>query len=85
LSYAPEEKSLPGVYIGAKSLQPDLNEYFEIEILDCGASADIAVGLVPNNHPLDQLPGFVANSVGYHAGDGRLGHGLNLNSNCLMN
>lgn len=76
LSYAPEEKSLPGVYICAKSLQPDLNEYFEIEILECGPSADIAIGLVPTNHPLDQLPGFVANSVGYHAGDGRiyLGH-----------
>lgn len=80
LSYAPEEKQMPGVYICAKPLQPDSNDYFEIEVLDCGSSgtngSDIAVGLVPYNHPLDQLPGFVAGSVGYHAADGRiyLGH-----------
>lgn len=76
LSYALDEKALPGVYICAKALQPELNEYFEIEVIECSAAADIALGLVPNNHPLDQLPGFVANSVGYHAGDGRiyLGH-----------
>lgn len=30
------------------------------------------MGLVPWNHPLDQLPGFVAGSVGYHAGDGKV-------------
>lgn len=76
LSYAPDEKTLPGVYICNKSLHPDLNEYFEVEVLDCGLCGDIAVGLVQTNHPLDQLPGFVAGSVGYHAGDGRiyLGH-----------
>ncbi|CAG2105020.1 unnamed protein product [Medioppia subpectinata] len=76
LSYALDEKSLPGLYIAAKPLEPDLNEYFEIEVIECSSAADIALGLVPNNHPLDQLPGFVANSVGYHAGDGRiyLGH-----------
>src|SRR5882724_8139882 len=71
LSYALDEKSLPGLYIAAKPLQPELNEYFEIEVIECSPSADIALGVVPNNHPLDQLPGFVANSVGYHAGDGR--------------
>ena len=65
LSYALEEKSLPGVYIAAKALQPELNEYFEIEVIECSAAADIALGIVPNNHPLDQMPGFVANSVGY--------------------
>jgi hypothetical protein len=71
LTYGLEEKSLPGVYIAAKALQPELNEYFEIEVIECSPASDIALGLVPNNHPLDQLPGFVANSVGYHAGDGR--------------
>ena len=43
-----------------------------VEVLDSGLSGDIAVGLVPWNHPLDQLPGFVAGSVGYHAGDGKV-------------
>lgn len=71
LSYNSDEKSLPGLYIGAKSLQPEINDYFEVEVLDCGVAGDIAVGLVPVNHPLDQLPGFVAGSVGYNAGDGR--------------
>ncbi|XP_054161506.1 SPRY domain-containing protein 3-like [Oppia nitens] len=76
LSYALDEKSLPGLYVAAKPLEPDFNEYFEIEVLECSSLADIALGLVSNNHPMDQMPGYVANSVGYHAGDGRiyLGH-----------
>lgn len=78
LSYGSDEKNLPGVYIGAKCLnvKQESGDYFEIEVLDSGLCGDIAMGLVPWNHPLDQLPGFIAGSVGYHAGDGKvyLGH-----------
>ena len=76
LSYGLDEKSLPGVYIAAKPLQPELNDYFEIEVIESSSVADIAIGLVSSNHPLDQLPGFVSNSVGYHAGDGRFVHSV---------
>lgn len=78
LSYGSDEKNLPGIYIGAKCLniKADSQNYFEVEILEAGQCGDIAVGLVPWNHPLDQLPGFIAGSVGYHGGDGKvyLGH-----------
>ncbi|KAI1280508.1 SPRY domain-containing protein 3 [Halotydeus destructor] len=78
LSYGPEEKDLPGVHISAESLRvkQDSCDYFEVEILDPGLLCEIAIGVVPWNHPLDQLPGYSAGSVGYHAGDGRvyLGH-----------
>lgn len=79
LSYGPDEKTSPGLYIGAKCLNfrsEQQCDYFEVEVLDTGSSGDIAIGLVPWNHPLDQLPGFIVGSVGYHAGDGKiyLGH-----------
>ncbi|RWS06939.1 SPRY domain-containing protein 3-like isoform X2 [Dinothrombium tinctorium] len=86
LSYAPEEKSLPGLYIGAKPLDPETNDYFEVEIVDCGLSGDIAIGLVSRNHPLDQPPGLVSGSLGYHSGDGKIyfGHqrGTSVASKC---
>ena len=43
-----------------------------VEILDAGVSGEIALGLVPWNHPLDQLPGFNPGSVGYHVGEGKV-------------
>jgi hypothetical protein len=32
--------------------------YFEVEIIDMGQMSAIGVGLVPEDHPLDRLPGW---------------------------
>ncbi|XP_054716959.1 SPRY domain-containing protein 3-like [Uloborus diversus] len=71
ISYAPDDFNHVGMYVAADALKPDRN-YFEIEIIDSGVSGSIAIGLVSAKHPLDQYPGWVCNSIGYHAEDGRL-------------
>lgn len=71
LSYLPDETSHAGIYIAADPLKPEHN-YFEIDIVDAGVLGNIAIGLVSPKHPLDQFPGWVPNSIGYHAGNGRL-------------
>ncbi|KFM80855.1 SPRY domain-containing protein 3, partial [Stegodyphus mimosarum] len=59
------------MYIGAEPLKPDSN-YFEIEIIDSGDTGSIYIGLVSSKHPLDQYPGWVPDSIGFHTGDGML-------------
>lgn len=71
LSYMPDDAENVGVYVAAEPIRPDCN-YFEIEILDSGMIGNMTIGLVSARHPLDQQPGSVPESIGYHAGDGRL-------------
>jgi hypothetical protein len=52
-------------------LSPE-NSYFEVEILDMGIIGAIGIGLVPQRYPLDRQPGWNADSVAYHADDGKL-------------
>ncbi|KAF8771023.1 SPRY domain-containing protein 3-like isoform X1 [Argiope bruennichi] len=71
ISYAPDEFGNVGMYVAAEPLTPERN-YFEIEIVDPGVENNIVVGLVSAKHPLDQYPGWIPDSVGYHVGDGSL-------------
>lgn len=59
-----------GLYVAAELMSPE-KCYFEIEIVDTGEIAAIGIGLVPKNYPLNSQPGWSAQSVGYHADDGR--------------
>lgn len=70
LCYIPDLEGTVGLYVAPEALRVDSN-YFEIEIIDSGLGR-IAIGLVPSKHPLDQYPGWVPESIGYHAGEGRL-------------
>lgn len=85
ISYMPDRHYHVGVYITPSPLSEE-QSYFEVEILDHGANRCIAVGLVPYHYPLNAQPGWRANSVGYHADDGRLykgaGHGTPFGPKC---
>lgn len=52
---------------------PMLN-YYECEILDRGRKCAIGLGFGDKNYPLDRMPGWNRNGIGYHADDGRLFH-----------
>ena len=54
-------------------MSPLLN-YFELEILDEGRSTAIGIGVCHSDYPLSRMPGWNANSIGYHADDGKLFH-----------
>ncbi|KAJ3441074.1 macroglobulin / complement [Anaeramoeba flamelloides] len=45
--------------------------YFEMTILNPGRKKYLAIGLVPEEHDLTGMPGWV-NSIGYHADDGSI-------------
>ncbi|XP_074659997.1 SPRY domain-containing protein 3-like [Tubulanus polymorphus] len=71
LSYTEEQGGRVGLYIASTPLKPS-NNYFEVEIIDAGVNGTIGIGLVPAMYPLDRQPGWGAESIGYHADDGRL-------------
>ncbi|XP_051781043.1 LOW QUALITY PROTEIN: SPRY domain-containing protein 3 [Erpetoichthys calabaricus] len=63
-----------GCYVAPRPLSKG-NCYFEVTILDTGVRGTIAVGLVPQYYKLDHQPGWLPNSVAYHADDGKLYNG----------
>ena len=69
------ERGLPGLYIGGAPFSPD-KSYFEIEIEGAGlgevGGGGPVIGLCSHRYPTDLLPGWTAESVGYHTGDGKL-------------
>jgi len=68
------EKGLPGIYISGQPLAPD-RAYFEVELSVAGAGGQGGgpiVGLCSHRYPLDLLPGWTAESVGYHTAEGKL-------------
>ncbi|XP_077978116.1 SPRY domain-containing protein 3-like [Glandiceps talaboti] len=78
LSYVPDHLRRVGLYIAAEPLTPD-HSYYEVELIDTGELGTIGVGLVHKDYKLERQPGWVADSIGYHADDGKLfkpnGHG----------
>jgi hypothetical protein len=48
------------------------NSFFEIKILNLGESSTIAIGAAALDYPLNDQPGWVGGSIGYHGDDGRL-------------
>eukprot|EP00092_Neocalanus_flemingeri_P076526 GFUD01094939.1.p1 GENE.GFUD01094939.1~~GFUD01094939.1.p1 ORF type:complete len:653 (+),score=94.62 GFUD01094939.1:60-2018(+) len=46
--------------------------YFEVSIVDTGENNEIAVGICTRSAPLDQFPGWVPSSFGYHGDDGNI-------------
>jgi hypothetical protein len=54
-------------------ITPFLN-YYEYEITARGVEASIGIGVGERNYPLNRMPGWNRNSVGYHGDDGKLYH-----------
>ena len=52
----------------------DSLNYFEIEIVSCGMNSAIGIGLGEFEYPVDRMPGWNPNGIGYHADDGKLYH-----------
>jgi len=65
------DRGLPGLYIASQALTPD-RPYFEAELTEGEVGGGVVVGLCSHRYPLDLLPGWTAESVGYHTGDGKL-------------
>nr|XP_015815167.2 SPRY domain-containing protein 3 [Nothobranchius furzeri]XP_015815168.2 SPRY domain-containing protein 3 [Nothobranchius furzeri] len=63
-----------GCFVAARPLTKR-NRYFEVTIIDTGVRGMIAVGLVPQLYKLDHQPGWLPNSVAFHADDGKLYNG----------
>lgn len=57
-----------------KILEPMNSElnYFEYQIISRGACGEIGIGVGGHDYPLDKMPGWCQNGVGYHADDGHL-------------
>lgn len=68
----PDHPDSPGVYVSGRVLSPESN-YFEIEILDKGAShLTLSIGVVSQMFSMDNLPGRVNDSYAFCPGDGLL-------------
>ena len=76
-----------GVVKILEPMSPMFN-YFEYEIIGRGESCAIGIGVGELNYPLDQMPGWNANGIGYHADDGCLfnqsGSGISLGPICTV-
>ena len=46
--------------------------YFEVVIEDTGENKEIAVGICTRSSPVDQFPGWLQSSFGYHGDDGNI-------------
>ena len=57
-----------------KILQPmtPIQNYFECQIICPGVECAIGIGVVGQDYPLNQLPGWKKEGIGYHADDGKL-------------
>ena len=60
-----------GVVKILEPMSPMLN-YYEYEIVSRGMKAAIGVGVGEQGYPLDRMPGWNRNGIGYHADDGRM-------------
>ena len=61
---------IPGIIKILKPMDSTLN-YFEFAIISGGA---IGIGMGASDYPLDSMPGWDPNSIGYHAIDGKCFH-----------
>ena len=62
-----------GVVKIVEPMNPMLN-YFEYQIVSAGQKCAIGIGLGGKDYPLDHMPGWKSNGIGYHADDGHLFH-----------
>lgn len=62
-----------GVVKILEPMSPVLN-YYEYQIVCRGRKCAIGVGVGEQSYPLDRMPGWNRNGIGYHADDGRLFH-----------
>ncbi|CAG8697084.1 8339_t:CDS:2, partial [Cetraspora pellucida] len=80
LEYIGTQEYRPGRnWIDASSIRTDfpvLPEvglyYFEIKVIDKGERGCIGIGLTKGHIPLDRMPGWEQESIGYHGDDGLL-------------
>ncbi len=73
LEYVGRGKSLVDVGLAqARTPVCTRNHYFEIEIVDPGASCYIAIGLARRDYPRNRHPGWNKGSIAYHADDGKV-------------
>nr|XP_020448829.1 SPRY domain-containing protein 3-like [Monopterus albus] len=63
-----------GCFVASRPLSRR-NRYFEVTIMDTGVRGMIAIGLVPQFYKLDHQPGWLPQSVAFHADDGKLYNG----------
>ena len=60
--------------------------YFECKIISTGVSCAIGIGVGELEYPLNRMPGWNRNGVGYHADDGKLfyqnGYGVEFGPTC---
>lgn len=61
----PPPSPAPAVLTGFLGVTP------QVSIVDSGVRGTIAVGLVPQYYSLDHQPGWLPDSVAYHADDGK--------------
>ena len=66
-------QKVPGAVKILEPMNLSLN-YFEIEIISGGINNEIGIGLGAFEYPIDQMPGWNRNSIGYHADNGKLYH-----------
>ena len=66
-------------------MNPTLN-YFEYKIISSGFDCAIGIGVGESEYPLNRMPGWNQNGIGYHADDGRLfyqsGSGVQFGPTC---
>ena len=60
-----------GVVKILEPMSPIMN-YYEYQILCRGRKCAIGIGVGEQGYPLDRMPGWNRNGIGYHADDGRL-------------
>ena len=74
-----------GIVKFLQPMNPTLN-YFEYEIISTGVNCAIGIGVGESEYPLNQMPGWNRNGVGYHADDGKLfyqnGRGVEFGPTC---
>ena len=74
-----------GVVKILEPMSPMLN-YFEYEISSRGQKCALGVGVGEQSYPMDRMPGWNRNGIGYHADDGRMfyqdGYGKAFGATC---
>ena len=77
----------PGVIKLLDPLTAESN-YVECQIMAVGIEGALGIGVGEYKYPLDQMPGWCRNGVGYHADDGQLyhehGRGEEFGSTCTL-
>ncbi|KAF2358252.1 SPRY domain [Trinorchestia longiramus] len=63
-----------GVYVGQQTITTE-NSYFELSILNTDMFGAVSIGVCHDSYPLNKMPGWDKDSLGYHGDDGMLYRG----------